>query len=82
MIHHRHDEPGFEPAVDVPAADATEQHQPIDPVTLAETTTPPAGVPAEADPADVAEQAEAIAFDDELRAEGPTAASRPEPHPG
>lgn len=81
MIRHRHDEPEFESAADVPAADATEQHQPIDPVTLAETTTLPAEFPAEADPADVAEQTEAIAFDDELRAENPTSPSRPDPQP-
>lgn len=72
-------DPAFDPSgptPETPEPDAAEQHQPTDPLDI---TTPAAGVspPLEADPGDVAEQAEVIALDDELRAE-PTSTADPD----
>ncbi|MBA8826302.1 hypothetical protein FHX42_003678 [Saccharopolyspora lacisalsi] len=77
MMRHRREDTGFEPAAEAPPTDVVEQHQPTDPLDLAETGTSPAA-PLEADPADAAEQDEIVAFDDELRTEGSATGSGPE----
>ena len=72
----RQDDVTFETDTEAPVADVAEQHLPTDPVEIAETDAP-AVSPAEADPADAADQAEAIALDDELRTGTTTAVVGP-----